>query len=136
MDTLGDAEELDDDAGYSDEPAPRGPVMSIRTTESLAVASLVLSACAFLAGGMYQYLAFVIPFSDQKYQYLPFAAPTATLSALAVALGLTAGRRETVDRWVAGSAGAGVIVGGVGFIITVVGFVLVVALGDTSAPAL
>jgi len=82
MDTLGDADGLDDDAAYSDEQAPRNQLMTqVGSTESLAVASLVLSVCSFFAGSLFQFLSFVIgtSFSDPRSQYLIVASPTAVL---------------------------------------------------------
>jgi hypothetical protein len=130
MDTLGDADE-DDDAGYTDEPALRSQLMTqVRSTESLAVASLVLSVCSFFAGGFFQLLYFVVsgPGGSPTEQYLLSSAPTAFFSAIAVALGVIVARRPT-DRW-NGLAGAGVIVGALGIVITVVGAMLVLALGE------
>ena len=132
MDTLGDADEDD----YSDEPTgARGRSWRhVTSTESFAVASVVLSVCSFFSGSLFQFLSFVVigtSFSDQRSQYLIFASPTAVLSGLAVALGVTAGRREPEDRWVAGAAGAGVIVGGVGLVASLLGVVLALTLGES-----
>jgi hypothetical protein len=127
---MGDAEEL----GYDEELLP--PRNRFASTESLAVASLALSVCAFLSGGMFQYLFFVIgdSINDEGGQYMIYAAPMAVFAALAIALGSTAARRETTDRWTAGLAGAGVIVGGVTLVITVIGGVLALTLGDSPEP--
>lgn len=136
MDTLGDAYAYEDEDDYGDEPAPRSQVRSNLTApESLAVASLALACCAFFAGGLFQYLSFVIGSSlaDRKAQYLLFAAPTACLAGLAVALGLTAARREANARWVVGMAGGGVLVGTVGFVATVTGMILAAALGESGS---
>lgn len=132
MDTLGDADEMGDDDYAEYEPAPRSQVMSqVRSTESLAVAALVVSVCSFFAGGNFSFLYFVVsgPGDSPTTQYLVSTAPTAFFSAIAVALGVTVARRRT-DRWTTGLAGAGLIVGGLGIVIGVVGAVLVLTLGD------
>lgn len=132
MDTLGNADEMGDDEYADYAPDRRSQVMSqVRSTESLAVASLVLSVCSFFAGGFFQFLYFVVsgPGDGPTTQYLVSSAPTALFSAIAVALGVTVARRPT-ERWTTGLAGAGIIVGGVGIVITVVGAVLVLALGE------
>ena len=127
METIGDGDQL----GYDEElPSPRNRVAS---TESLAVGSLALAVCSYFAGGVFQILGFVLFSSLQSEtgQYLLLAAPTAALSGLAVALGVTATRREDAGRWAAGVAGGGVIVGAVGLVVTVVGMVLALTLGDS-----
>ena len=133
MDTLGNADEIGDDDYADYEQARRSPVMSqVTSTETLAVTALVVSVCSFFAGGFFQFLYFVV--SNQgdgpTTQYLVSSAPTALFSAIAVALGVTVARRPTTDRWTAGLAGAGLIVGGIWIVITVVGAVLVLTMGE------
>jgi hypothetical protein len=125
MDTLGDADE--DDYGDDEPGGARGRGWShVTTTESLAVASLALAVTSFFAGGLIQYLNFALgeSFRSPRSQYLVYVSPTALFAVLAVALGLTVTRRRHGDRWTAGIAGAGVIVGGIAFILTLIGVVL------------
>jgi hypothetical protein len=132
MDTLGNADEMGDDEYADYAPARRSQVMSqVTSTETLAIAALVVSVCSFFASGFFQFLYFVVsgPGDGPTTQYLVSSAPTALFSAIAVALGVTVARRPA-DRWTAGLAGAGLIVGGLGIVITVVGAVLVLTLGE------
>ena len=130
MESLGDADELGED---EQTPALLRPVAS---PEALAIASLALGVCSFFAGATFQYIFFVISHTvqSQRAQYLVFTAPMAALSALAVAFGLTAVRRERGDRWLAGIGGGGVILGGVGLLAMVVGLVLALSLDDPTVP--
>ncbi len=119
-DTLGDADELGDDEHA---PAPRRQLAS---TEALAVGSLALSVCSYFAGPTFQYIVFVAGnnFQSERAQYFILVSPMGVLSGLGVALGLTALRRQQSDRWAAGLAGGGVILGGVGVIAVLIGLLL------------
>jgi len=133
MDTLGDADELGDDDYAGAEQPWRADVMSqVTSTETLAVAALVMSVCSFFAGGLFQFLYFVVsePGDGPTTQYLVSTAPSALLSAVAVVLGVTVARRRPTDRWTAGLAGAGLIIGGLWIVTMAVGAVLAMALGD------
>jgi hypothetical protein len=130
MDTMGDAEELDDD-----EQAPsRAPLV---TPEALAVTSLAVAMGSFFVTTISQYFAFVVtgPLgltgSDRGKQVALLMAPSLILSFAAVASGLTALRRRPEDRWVAALAVAGVAVGAVIFLLAAAALVA----GFTSNPA-
>jgi hypothetical protein len=130
MDTMGTADELGPD---EEPPAPRRSLVS---TEALAIGSLALGVCSFFAGTTFQLIFFVLGnrLQSQRSQYIFLTSPMAVLSGLAVALGLAAIRRARGDRWAAGLAGGGVIVGGVGVLATLIGLVLALTLDEPTEP--
>jgi hypothetical protein len=134
MDTMGDAEQYDDDEELA---PPREPWL---TSEALAVTSLSMAmASLFITAGS-QYVVFVLANylgingqNDQQKQLVIFMVPVGLLSFLAFVCGVTALKRRPEDRWTTALAVAGGAVGGVVLLMAVVATVVVVVHEPTFA---
>jgi heme/copper-type cytochrome/quinol oxidase subunit 3 len=125
MDTVGDAQEF----AYDDESALYRPPRV--TTEALALTSLVTAVCSlfltFASAVCVLLLANALGVNgsdNETRQYTLVMTPVAMLSATAVALGVTALKRRSDDRWVAALAIAGVVVGAVILVLAAAGFLV------------
>jgi hypothetical protein len=127
MDTMGDAEQFDDD-----DEVPRRPRHPVLSPEALAVTSLVSAVSSLLVSGISQSVVFLLANSlgvtngdDEEKQFAMFMTPVGILSFVAVACGLTALKRQSDDRWVSALAFAGAALGAVIFLLVATGFLIV-----------
>jgi hypothetical protein len=111
MDTMGDAEQFEDD----DELPPPRPLLS---SEALAVTSLAMAMASLFVTAVSQYIAFVLANylgvengDNQQKQLEIFMTPAAVLSFVAFVCGVTVLKRRPDDRWTGALAVAGAAVG-------------------------
>lgn len=139
MDTLGDAEPVDDDGAfeeYDDGDGGRGRAArpTFLTPETLAVTGAFLVLFSFFAGGLSQFLSYLVSNNgngfDQAEQYAIYAGPSGAIAALGASMGWRATREAELDRWLRGLSGAAVITGVLVALLTAAGIGVAFTAGD------
>jgi hypothetical protein len=128
MDRTGDGE----DFRFDEFAALTRPPLLTPETRALTAAGLVL--CSFFAGGLFQFLGFLIVERTGGYgetvQYTVYAAPTGLMAAAGAWLGRQALGGLALDRVLRGLAGAAFVIGVVIAVATTVGIVAALALAS------
>ena len=134
MDTVGEADELDND---DEVPPPRRPLV---TTEGLAVTSVATAVASLLVPFISQFMTFLLANyldlnndDSQGKQFALIMTPAGILAFIAAVSGVTALKRRSDDRWVGALALAGAVVGVLICVLVAAGFLVLLTSDPNSS---